>query len=206
MTMTNFQIIEKVLLSEALYTNELSFKDFKALRNTYKNDEERRDYYNKLIKFIDDVIVNNGDVVRDYLYSRNMKTSGRLFSNGVQNIARKFIGFLMSHTTDIDMCNCHPVILRYLCQKHNIPCRELDYYVANRDTVLSCIPNTTREEANTLFLVSLNNDKINEISCGPPPLSQSQQSPVELFCSAYRVTDNRHNKKKIYTKINFTKR
>ena len=63
--MTNFQLTEKVPLSKALYLNELNFKEFKSLGNTYKNDEERRDYYNKLIKFTDDVITNNGEVVRE---------------------------------------------------------------------------------------------------------------------------------------------
>jgi hypothetical protein len=105
--------------------------------------------------------------MREYNYSKNMKTSGRLFSNGVQNIGREIRGFLMSHTTDIDMKNAHPVILRYICKKHNILSRELDYYVENRDNILTSIPNTTKDEAKTMFLVALNNDKINKHSSHP---------------------------------------
>jgi hypothetical protein len=113
------------------------------------------------MRYTAEMITHNGEITREYHYSKNMKTSGRLFSNGIQNVAKKFRGFLMSHTTDIDMKNAHPVILRYICKTHNIECRELDHYVENRDTVLESFPNLTREEAKTLFLVSLNNDKIN---------------------------------------------
>jgi hypothetical protein len=112
MTMTNFQLTEKVPLSKALYINELSFKEFKAIPNRCKNDEKRRICYDIIIKYTSDVIANNGDVVREYHYSKNMKTSGRLFSNGVQNVGREIRGFLMSHTTDIDMKNAHPVICK----------------------------------------------------------------------------------------------
>ena len=164
---TTFQLTEKVPLSKALYLGEITFKEFKALGNRYKNDDERREYYDKLMKYTADVVANNGEVVREYHYSKNMKTSGRLFSNGVQNIAREIRGFLMSHTTDVDMKNAHPVILRYICKKHNISCREIDYYVEHRDEVLGSMPNTTREEAKTMFLVSLNNDKINK-HCSHP--------------------------------------
>jgi hypothetical protein len=166
-TMTNFQLTEKVPLSKALYINELSFKDFKAIPNRCKNDEKRRICYDIIIKYTSDVIANNGDVVREYHYSKNMKTSGRLFSNGVQNVGREIRGFLMSHTTDIDMKNAHPVILRYICKKHNIRSPELDYYVENRDNILTSIPNTTKDEAKTMFLVALNNDKINKHSSHP---------------------------------------
>ena len=68
----------------------------------------------------------------------------------------------MSHTTDIDMKNAHPVILKYICKKHEISCREVDYYVEHRDDVLASLSHLSRDEAKTLFLVSLNNDKINK--------------------------------------------
>jgi hypothetical protein len=77
MTMTNFQLTEKVPLTKALYINEFSFKDFKAIPNRCKNDDKRRICYEILVKYTSDVITNNGDVVREYNYSKNMKTSGR---------------------------------------------------------------------------------------------------------------------------------
>ena len=168
--MTNLQLTEKVPIEKASYLCNLTFKEFKALGNRYKNEEERKDNWNKVVKYATDVLNHNGEVVREYHYSKNMKTSGRLFSNGVQNIAREIRGFLMSHTSDIDMKNAHPVILRYICRKHNIRSPELDYYVEHRVEVLGSIPHTTKEEAKTMFLVSLNNDKINK-HCSHPESS-----------------------------------
>jgi hypothetical protein len=167
MMMTTFQLIEKAPLLKALYLNELTFKMFKAIPNRCKNDEKRKNWYNLLMKYTSDAIANNGEVTREYNYSKNMKTSGRLFSNGVQNMGIAIRGFLMCHTTDIDMKNAHPVILRYIRKKHNIRSPELDYYVESRDDILISIPNTTKDEAKTLFLVALNNDNINKHSSHP---------------------------------------
>ena len=94
---TPFQLTEKVPLEKAKYLSDLTFKEFKALGNRYKNEEERKDNWNKVVKYTTDVLKHNGEVVQEYHYSKNMKTSGRLFSNGVQNIAREIRGFLMSH-------------------------------------------------------------------------------------------------------------
>jgi hypothetical protein len=63
----------------------------------------------------------------------------------------------MSHTTDIDMKNAHPTILRYLCSIHKINCPNLEYYIYHRDDIVREIPDGKSE-----FLKSLNNDKINE--------------------------------------------
>ena len=102
-TTTNFCLTEKVPIEKAKYLYDLTFKEFMALGNRYKTEEERKDNWNKVVKYSADVLKHNGEVERDYYYSKNMMTSGRLFSNGVQNIAREIRGFLMSHTTDIDM-------------------------------------------------------------------------------------------------------
>ena len=42
--------------------------------------------------------------------------------------------------TDIDMKNCHPVLLRYICNLHGIKCPELEYYVNHRDECLAEFP------------------------------------------------------------------
>ena len=39
--MTTFQLNEKVPLEKAKYLCDLTFKEFKALGNRYKNEEER---------------------------------------------------------------------------------------------------------------------------------------------------------------------
>jgi hypothetical protein len=61
-------------------------------------------------------------------------------------------------STDIDMKNCHPVILRYVCKINNIPCPNLSWYIDNRDEVLRDFD----EGGKTLFLVAVNDDKLNK--------------------------------------------
>jgi hypothetical protein len=61
--------------------------------------------------------------------------------------------------TDIDMKNAHPVILLYLCKKHNIECSNLEYYINNRDLVFDSFEKLNRDEAKTKFLKSINKDK-----------------------------------------------
>ena len=55
---------------------------------------------------------------------------------------------------DIDMINCHPVILLNLCQKNNISCNILKNYVENRELILNSFGN--REFIKELFLIMLN--------------------------------------------------
>ena len=52
---------------------------------------------------------------------------------------------------DIDMINCHPVILLNLCQKNNISCNILKNYVENRDLILDSFANNNRKFVKELF-------------------------------------------------------
>ena len=56
---------------------------------------------------------------------------------------------------DIDMVNCHPVILLYLCEKHGLKCDILKDYVENRDLILKSFGNN-RKEVKEMFLTVLN--------------------------------------------------
>ena len=38
---------------------------------------------------------------------------------------------------EIDMINCHPVILNHLCKKNNVDCNILKNYIENRELILS---------------------------------------------------------------------
>jgi hypothetical protein len=80
---------EKVSINRALYLNEMSFSEFKKLSDRYNNNDERKEYFDKLKNYTNDLVSNCGVVEREYYYSKFMKTSGRLFSNGVQNVARE---------------------------------------------------------------------------------------------------------------------
>jgi hypothetical protein len=56
------------------------------------------------------------------------------------------------------MKNAHPVILRYICKLHNFPCPNLEYYINNRDEILSRFD----ENGKTEFLKAVNSDKTNK--------------------------------------------
>ena len=99
----------------------------------------------------------------DNNWSESGDGTGRLFAvgNGIQGLPKKIRGFLLDGiTSDIDMVNAHPVILRYLCRIHNLPHKELDFYIENRDDILSRFPD--RDTAKTLFLKTTNDDTLNK--------------------------------------------
>ena len=51
-----------------------------------------------------------------YSLSTPLESGGRLYCGySIQSLPKEIRGFLMTHTTDIDMKNCHPVILKYIC-------------------------------------------------------------------------------------------
>ena len=56
---------------------------------------------------------------------------------------------------DIDMVNCHPVILNYLCKKNNVDCNILENYIENRELILSSF-RENRKSVKELFLSILN--------------------------------------------------
>ena len=56
---------------------------------------------------------------------------------------------------DIDMVNCHPVILLNLCQKNKVKCNILKNYVENRNIILDSFGDN-RKTVKELFLTILN--------------------------------------------------
>ena len=57
--------------------------------------------------------------------------------------------------SDIDVENCHPVILQHLCQVNGLTCTNLSNYVENRNEILADmmrVNNIDREQAKGLFI------------------------------------------------------
>lgn len=157
------EIIERYPnLTHIKYLSNISFDEFfnlikKNSTGIPKKKEDFQDNYNLLINFSNDLIKANGEITRLYAYSNNL-IKGRLFSGkSIQSINSIIRGFLCKHTTDIDMCNAHPVILKYICDLNDIRCPHLTYYIENRDELLSDFPNRT--EGKQMFLVCINSDK-----------------------------------------------
>ncbi len=98
-----------------------------------------RKYYGK---------IDNGFVKVDYHFSKKLEDKGRLYADkslSLQNFKKEIRHYLAREEyLDIDMVNAHPTIIYQYCKKHNIECRYLEYYVNNREDLLSKIQ--TRHE------------------------------------------------------------
>lgn len=155
------QLIERVNLTAAQWLKTQPKTYIQDILKRKDEDDDKMDVkYNRLNNFLDGMIKTNGEMVRLYKYSleNNGIPCGRLFGSlGVQGLQKEFRGLLMSHTTDIDMCNAHPTILRYVCKKHSIACPRLTEYVDNRDEILQQFPD--KAKAKTLFYSCMNYDK-----------------------------------------------
>ena len=154
------ELTERLDLKSIHFLNAWSLKDFKQYaKSSCKNDEERKIQFNNLKHFCESNIKAKGEIKRLYAYTEKtpIEIGGRLFSgNSSQGLSKPIRGFLMKHTTDIDMKNAHPTILKYICKLNNILCPNLEYYINNRDEVVCELPNGKTE-----FLKALNKDTRN---------------------------------------------
>jgi len=157
------ELSERLPLTKLQYLNQMSLKDFKLFCSTNcKNEDERRIKYDMLISFTKSLIKCKGEISRIYSFTEKTPTTvgGRLYcGNSLQGIQKQFRGFLCDGiTTDIDMKNAHVVIARYICKKNGIACPQLEYYINNRDEILSQFGSDGKER----FLCALNYDKLNK--------------------------------------------
>jgi hypothetical protein len=163
------ELIERPNLQAVNFLNSITFDAFKqdCFNEAEINGEKKptikdiKTWYSILKDFCKTNIKTKGITKRIYAYSQNTPAGlgGRLFSGGsLQSIWNVYRGLLMRDIgTDIDMANAHPVILRYVCKKHQIKCPNLEYYINNRDECLSEFE--TRNQGKTAYLVSTNSDK-----------------------------------------------
>jgi len=164
------ELIERPDLDAVNYLASVKYDDFrtKCLNSANENGEKRptekdmKTWYSNLQQFCKTNIKTKGITKRIYSYSQTTPAGlgGRLFSGGsLQSIWGVYRGLLMRDIgTDIDMSNAHPVILRYICKKHDIRCPELEYYINNRDECLGQF--SKKKIGKNAFLVATNNDKL----------------------------------------------
>ena len=90
---------------------------------------------------------------------RQRNSKGRYYAIGqlsLQTLCREIRHTISSeYYNDIDMVNAHPVFLNQLCKKHDFPCKSLDEYIQNRETLLKEL-NIDRELAKKVYLSLLN--------------------------------------------------
>lgn len=158
------EVIEKVDFNAINYFNSLSFDNFKQYINWDCNNDEKKKMYENFKVFCKNHIKAKGEIKRLYAYTLQTPNDvgGRLFCGGsVQGLPKDIRGAIMKHTTDIDMKNAHPTILKYLCKKHNILCPNLSYFCDNRENIFNSISDD-KEYCKKLFLKALNSDSINK--------------------------------------------
>lgn len=138
------------------------------LPNLYSKCKNEKDLSTEITKcknFFKYILLNDGTIQATYKYSPYQSGEyGRQFVDiGIQNISRDIRGFLLEEDkkTDIDMVNCHPCIIKYLCDKFKINRTEmLDDYIHNRNEIFQKeFEGMVKEDIKTLILTSTNSAK-----------------------------------------------
>jgi len=155
------ELIERLPLREIHFLNEMDLKTFKLYSTNCKNEDERKQKFELMKSFCYANIKTRGETKRVYSYTQTtpLEVGGRLYcGNSIQGLPKDIRGLLMRGiTTDIDMKNAHPVILKYLCHLNKIICPYLTYYITNREAVLQDFG----ADGKTAFLKAVNDDKLN---------------------------------------------
>lgn len=139
--------IERIDIERVKYLDTLTFEDFISLIHKDEDSEikirtkaQREGEFNYFKKFCKEVIKSGG--INNRVYSQ-IDGRGRFYCvDSIQMKPSSVRGFLMEGVgTDIDMVNCHPTLLLYICKQHGIICPNLQYYVSNREDLVKNDPN-----------------------------------------------------------------
>ena len=116
----------------------------------FDNEKEQLLKYEKLVK--------KGEATIIYTQTKNMNF-GRVFPKnalGLFSIRREIRHTLArDYYIDIDIDNCHPVLLYQICKNNNIKCKYLKKYIDRRSEYLSEIMeiyNVVKDDAKQLFI------------------------------------------------------
>lgn len=151
---------ERIPLELLQSLKNISYTKFKELTPRCKSEKERKEYYKSVQNYIQTSIRSKGISIKNYYFVEGTMFGRKYCGNSIQGIASDIRGFLFrDSTTDLDIENCHPKLLEYICKKNKLECPSLTYYNQNRKTILDRIPN-----GKEIFLKSVNSDKLNK-SC-----------------------------------------
>lgn len=187
------ELYERPTLRNLHFLNEMDFKTFKLYSTSCKNEEERKIKFDNMKSYTSAMINAKGEVKKDYAFTQVTpnEVGGRLYcGKSVQGLPKDIRGLLFREcTTDIDMKNAHPVILRYLCKIHSIACPNLSWYIDHRDEILD----EMGKEGKELFLKAVNDDKLNKKISNPffkdfdKECKSIQQQLTKLDCYTHIV-------------------
>ena len=156
------EIVDK---SRATYICNMTFDDFRPIAKASRQNSDVKALYTKTMRWATQHSIGNKVT---FTYSRkNGSDCGRMFSNGIAGIPRDIRGFCcmlqeeqaVSTMTDLDMDNCHPVILEWVCVKNGILCDYLSAFVRSRKEKVQEMMLATglaKDDVKGLFLASVN--------------------------------------------------
>lgn len=133
------------------------------------DDNDIKTELGKIKNYAEKSIINNGIHIVEYHHGKNNNGYGRLYgNNSIQNISGIVRGFLFKHTTDLDMKNCQPTILKYLCEKHNLACPALTDYIINRQQIFKSygkefVKETVLKIMNSEYEKKIDNEFLNKL-------------------------------------------
>ena len=132
------------------------------------------------------------------------KDFGRMASNSMMGVPRDIRGFVCVSQdsqkpilTDLDLDNCHPTILQWLCKRHGITCDALSEYVANRQKHKEELMESTgksKDDVKSMFLAAVNSQS--EMECWQKNLTrffiELDKECKEIQQAFLRLTEYRH--------------
>lgn len=139
-----------------------------------------------------------------YKYAKD-KDDGRLYAVGSQSLQ----GFCREirhsiadeYYKDLDIVNCHPVILSHLCVKYKINCELLDQYINNREKIIKEIIKSnnkiSRDGVKTAILSLMNGGSgdYNKIKVKTPFLKKFN---LEIQATLKRICEIEKDKYKVF--------
>ena len=115
--------------------------------------------YNKVREFLLGQLDGTG-ITRTYTFADGKKFGRQFDHSGLQGMQKDVRGVLCDGIiSDLDIVNCHPNILSWICKQNDIHCPYLDHYIENRNKILNSLENEhnyDREDAKKLFLKATN--------------------------------------------------
>jgi len=163
--------MEAVVLNERVNLEAVKYLTSKPKawwKKYLKTDKDRKFdvEYNKVRELLIGQLDGTG-ITRTYQFAAG-KNFGRQFDHsGLQGMQKCVRGVLCDGViSDLDIVNCHPNILSWICKQNDISCPNLDYYIQNRDKTLNSLHNEhnfDREDAKKLFLKATNSSYPNKV-------------------------------------------
>lgn len=150
-------VIERIQVERLNALSWITYDKFKEVTPRCKSEKERKEYFKSVQNYISFSLRSNGVSSKNYFFVEGTSFGRMYCGSSIQGIAKDIRGFLFDgDTTDVDIQNCHPKLLEYICKKHKIECPQLSYYNQNRKIILDRIPN-----GKEIFLKSVNSEKLN---------------------------------------------